>query len=98
MKPNKVENQQVWEYELRRRLQSLEAEQQSIADKEKNRLKKLHWMRCPKCGQNLVTGHNGLVEIDVCPSCRGLWLDANELESIVASESGFLQSWLKILR
>lgn len=55
-------------------------------------------MHCPKCGQKLATENHGTVEIDLCPSCRGLWLDANELETIVANDSGFLQSCLKILR
>ena len=55
-------------------------------------------MHCPKCGLRLAAEQNGKVEIDVCPSCRGVWLDANELETIVATESGFLRSCLKILR
>ena len=57
-------------------------------------------MHCPKCGQKLAAEHYGSVEIDLCPSCRGLWLDANELETIVASESqrGLFRSCLKILR
>ena len=93
-----MEDQHVWEFELKQRLRILEAEQQSTAVTERQRLKELHFMHCPKCGQQLVTENYGAVEIDLCPSCRGLWLDANELETIVASESGFLQSWLKILR
>jgi uncharacterized protein len=98
MKPNRIEDQQIWEHELERRLQNLEAEQQATAESEKRRLKELHWMHCPKCGQKLATEHYGSVEIDVCPSCRGLWLDANELETILASESGVFRSCLKVLR
>jgi uncharacterized protein len=98
MKPNKIEDQHIWEHELNRRLQKLEAEQQAAAATEKHRLKELHWMHCPKCGQQLSQEHYGSVEIDLCPSCRGLWLDANELETIVASESSLLRSCLKVLR
>lgn len=98
MKPSKIEDQHIWEQELNRRLEKLEAEQQGKAEAEKRQLKELHWMHCPKCGQKLATEHYGPVEIDLCPSCRGLWLDANELETIVASESGFFRSCLKILR
>lgn len=98
MKPNTIEDQHVWEQELQLRLQKLEAEQQATAQAEKSRLKELHWMHCPKCGQKLATDHYGRVEIDVCPSCRGVWLDANELETILASESGLLQSAIKMLR
>lgn len=98
MKLNTTEDLHVREHELRQRLEVLEAEHQATAETEKLRLKELHWMHCPKCGQKLATENHGTVEIDLCPSCRGLWLDANELETIVANDSGFLQSCLKILR
>jgi hypothetical protein len=96
--PSKTEEQHVWAEEMNRRLQNLEAEQQGSAETEKRRLKELHWMHCPKCGQKLATEAYGSVEIDLCPSCRGLWLDANELETIVASESSLFHSCLKVLR
>jgi hypothetical protein len=95
-----IEDRHIWEHDLHRRLQLLEAEQRATAETEKLRLKELHWMHCPKCGQKLATEHHGSVKIDLCPSCRGLWLDANELETIVASESkrGLFRSCLMILR
>jgi Zn-finger nucleic acid-binding protein len=39
------------------------------------------------------------VEVDVCAGCKGLWLDANELEAIMESAKGSnpFQSFLKIL-
>ena len=95
--PHKNEDQHILELELQRRLEKLEAEQKAMAAEEKKRQKELHWMHCPKCGHKLSTQHHGSVEIDVCPSCRGLWLDANELETILANESGLLKSALKIL-
>ncbi|MDX1785198.1 MAG: zf-TFIIB domain-containing protein [Roseovarius sp.] len=40
-------------------------------------------MICPNDGTPLVmTGRSG-VEIDYCPSCRGVWLDRGELEKII---------------
>jgi hypothetical protein len=95
--PHQNEDQHILELEIRRRLEKLEAEQKAMANEEKKRQKELHWMHCPKCGNELSTQLYGQVEIDVCPSCRGLWLDANELETIVASESGLFKSALKIL-
>jgi len=44
---------------------------------------------CPKCSRAMVAvdyGDTG-VEVDFCSSCRGVWLDAGELENIVASLS-----------
>ncbi len=97
MKPSTIEDHHILEQELTRRLQKLEAEQHAMAAAEKRRQKELHWMRCPKCGHQLATEHYGAVEIDVCPSCRGLWLDANELETILASETGLFRACVKVL-
>jgi len=83
---------------MQRRLSKLEADQRASAESEKRRLKALHHMHCPKCGQKLTTEHYGKVEIDLCPSCRGLWLDANELETILATESGLFRACVKLLR
>jgi uncharacterized protein len=98
MKPSTIEEQHIWELEQSRRLNLLEAEQQAAAEAEKRQLKELHWMHCPKCGQKLTIEKYGSVEIDLCPSCRGLWLDVNELETIVASENSLLVSCLRALR
>jgi len=96
-KPTKSENQYVWLLEQQQRREKLAVEQQATSESEKLRLKELHWMHCPKCGHELVTEQHGAVEVDLCPSCRGVWLDVNELETIVASESGFLNACVNIL-
>ena len=38
---------------------------------------------CPKCDTGLFVVHFKDIEVDVCPSCRGLWLDAGELEALL---------------
>ncbi len=41
-------------------------------------------MNCPACKEAMiVVEHNG-VELDCCPACRGLWLDAGELALLFA--------------
>jgi uncharacterized protein len=40
-------------------------------------------MLCPRCDTAMVASHREGVEIDTCPSCRGVWLDRGELEKIV---------------
>jgi Zn-finger nucleic acid-binding protein len=44
-------------------------------------------MKCPKCGMDLHTVAKGVVDIDVCFSCQGVWLDKGELESLIAHGS-----------
>lgn len=41
-----------------------------------------HFMKCPKCGADLVERAQGKVTIDECPECHGMWLDAGELDLI----------------
>ena len=41
-------------------------------------------MNCPACGNvNLVMSERQGIEIDYCPTCRGVWLDRGELDKII---------------
>ena len=41
-------------------------------------------MRCPMCVQpELQPSHRHGIEIDVCPQCKGIWLDRGELEKVL---------------
>ena len=41
-------------------------------------------MKCPTCPDAVLsmTSRNG-IEIDFCPTCRGVWLDRGELDKII---------------
>lgn len=38
---------------------------------------------CPSCRIPLVMSERQGVEIDYCPTCRGVWLDRGELDKII---------------
>ena len=40
-------------------------------------------MKCPHCQSELRPYERSGVEIDHCPSCRGVWLDRGELDKII---------------
>lgn len=41
-------------------------------------------MKCPVCPtRELVMTDRSGIEIDYCPSCRGVWLDRGELDKII---------------
>lgn len=40
-------------------------------------------MQCPSDGTVLVMSERSGVEIDYCPTCRGVWLDRGELDKIL---------------
>lgn len=61
-----------------------------------------HFMKCPKCGADIKEQAIGPVKVDLCPECKGMWLDAGELEMITrvkdSAIGGFLKDILKGLR
>ncbi len=51
-------------------------------------------MFCPHCrDQTLEPHHRAGIEIDLCPQCRGVWLDRGELDRLVerAQPSPFIE-------
>ena len=40
-------------------------------------------MKCPVDNTTLLISDRNGIEIDYCPSCRGVWLDRGELDKII---------------
>lgn len=40
-------------------------------------------MQCPTDGTVLTMSERSGIEIDYCPTCRGVWLDRGELDKII---------------
>ena len=40
-------------------------------------------MKCPNCNETLLMTERNNIEIDYCPSCRGVWLDKGELDKML---------------
>jgi len=40
-------------------------------------------MACPVDGTTLTMSERAGIEIDYCPTCRGVWLDRGELDKII---------------
>ena len=39
-------------------------------------------MKCPHCKEDVIILELSGVEVDYCPACGGIWLDAGELETL----------------
>lgn len=61
----------------RRRQAEIEMHKRDTQE-EKERLKGLHFMKCPKCGMELIEIDHRGVKVDKCSGCEGVWLDAGE--------------------
>jgi uncharacterized protein len=48
--------------------------------------RKTHYMKCPKDGYDLTSTQFHGVQIETCPHCGGVWLDAGELDQIAHEE------------
>ncbi len=84
------------EYEKKRKL--LEQHQTTLAAEEKKRLRELHYMRCPKCGMELIQIDYKTISVDRCSQCEGLWLDAGELKQIIEVERTALDKLFRVFR
>lgn len=60
-----------------------------MAEEEKNKLKELHYMHCPKCGNEMIVIEYEGIELDKCSDCGGIYFDNGELEELLCKKSGF---------
>ena len=90
MKPSEKEDE-YFAREMFEKKQKIEQEkQQKLAAAERRKAKELHFMKCPKCGMNLVEIDYRNIKVDRCSKCEGVWLDSGELAQVVKLEKGAL--------
>ena len=82
-KPSSQEEEYFAREEIEKKRKLALRQSEELAARQKEELKKLHHMKCPKCGMDLQTIERAKVQVDTCFNCQGLWLDAGELERIV---------------
>lgn len=97
-KPAEKEEEYFARLELQKKAKYIEEMRSKMAEEEKERLKELHQMHCPKCGSDLVEIEYKNVMIDKCPECEGVWFDCGELEQVVTKDDKFLGGVLKIFK
>jgi acetyl-CoA carboxylase beta subunit len=85
-KPSEKEEEYFKRQELAKIKKMREEAARKMEREELERMKELHWMRCPKCGMALEEIEYRGVMVDVCLSCGGMFLDKGEVEKIIAAE------------
>lgn len=83
-KPSKNEDEYFARRDAELLRQQRAAAQQAAAAEER----KTHYMKCPKCGYDLITGDWDNIQIDQCTHCHGIWFDAGEAEALIKSSGG----------
>ena len=84
------------EYERRKKVE--EERQNKLAVEEKKRLRELHFLRCPKCGMQLLEIDYKGIKVDKCSECEGIWLDAGEMDAISKLEKGGLDKLFSVFQ
>lgn len=73
-----------------------EAKQNGLNAEERREARGLHFMKCPKCGMNLVQIDYRHLQVDKCTACEGIWLDAGELEQVTRLEKEVLDRFFSV--
>ena len=63
-----------------KRLEAYRAENEKV---EREKLRQAHWLKCPKCGNDLEPEHLEEVEVDRCTVCGGIFFDHDEIEKLL---------------
>lgn len=57
-------------------------------------LKNLHYMKCPKCGHDLVSKRLSYIDVDQCSSCGVLVLEPNDIDRFITEEKSVLKTFI----
>ena len=68
-------------------------------EEEKRKLKELHFMHCPKCGEKMDEVELNGIKIDKCFSCNGIYFDDGELEELIkVSKDSFMSNFFSFFK
>jgi hypothetical protein len=97
-KPSEKEEEYFARIEFARRKKLEEEKHRKLKEEDKKRLKELHYMRCPKCGMELIEIDYKGIKVDKCSECEGVWLDAGELEAVSKLEKTSLDKLFSVFK
>ena len=97
-KPSEKEEEYFVRMEFERKKKLEEEKHKKLAEEEKLSLKSLHFMKCLKCGMELIEVDYKNVRIDKCSECDGVWLDAGELEAVSNLEKTGLDKLFSVFK
>jgi len=97
-KPSEKEEEYFARMGFEKKKKQEEEKQEKLAEAEKKKLKELHYMKCPKCGMELIEIDYQSTKIDKCSGCEGIWLDAGELETVSQLEKTGLDKLFSVFK
>jgi hypothetical protein len=98
LKPSEQEEEYFARMEFEKKKKIEEEKHKKLNAEEKKSLKGLHFMRCPKCGMELIEIDYKGIKVDRCSECEGIWLDAGELETVSKLEKSGLDKLFGVFK
>src|SRR5580658_10198990 len=97
-KPSEAEDEYIAREEAARHQREAIEQARRMEAQEQERLKKLHYMKCPKCGFDLKETLFRGVMIDKCYHCNGMWLDEREAEVVAGHADNIFHTIVRLFR
>ncbi len=95
----KQEDEYFARIEFEKRKKALEEKQSRMKKEERKQLKKQHWMRCPKCGMEMVEIEFEGIKVDKCSECLGIFFDEGEVDHLIEkNRPGFLSRMASVFK
>jgi hypothetical protein len=98
LKPSEKEEEYFAKIEFEKKKKRQEEKHAELKEEEKKRMKELHFMKCPKCGMELIEINYKGILIDECSGCEGIWLDAGELGTVSKMEKSGLDKLFSVFK
>ena len=98
VQPSDQEQEYFAREEMKRRKKEQEALAARLAEEEKQKLKDLHFMKCPKCGMDMQEYEFREIKLDRCSGCGGVFFDQGEMEQLLERNADFLGKFRSLFR
>ena len=98
IKPTEHEDEYFARLEQEMKKKIKEHKSKRASKEERENLRILHFMKCPKCGMDLIEIDFRGMKIDECSACRGIWLDAVEFDAMVKMDKPVLERLFNVFK
>lgn len=98
VKPTEHEDEYFARIEKEMKKQIKEQKKKQASKEERDKLRELHFMKCPKCGMDLIEIDFKGIKIDECSVCRGMWLDAGEFDALAKIDKTVLKRLFNVFK
>ncbi|OGW30218.1 MAG: hypothetical protein A2X56_02565 [Nitrospirae bacterium GWC2_57_13] len=98
MKPSSKEEEFFARQQFEKLKKVEEEKQKKLAAEEKRKVRELHYLKCPKCGMDLIEIDYKSIKVDKCSACEGVWLDAGEMEAVAKMDKPGLDKLFNVFK